>query len=108
MCYIDLEPAEVWSETERKARKPHKCSCCHGTIAAGQNYWTHFSVLDGDNTTEKICAACYTDREVFAYVHDGTLCTPGALPEMLQECIAEGDKDGSQWAEMLKRIRAAV
>ena len=34
MCDIDLfeNSAEVWSEKSPKARKEHRCDCCHGPI----------------------------------------------------------------------------
>ncbi len=107
MCFVDLEPCEVWRETERKARKPHRCSCCRGTIPAGDEYLVHFSVFQGDATSEKMCLPCRDDRKAFADAHEGTLCTPSFLREMVAECVSEDeDGDGAKWAAMLARIKA--
>ena len=106
MCYIDLEPCEVWEERERKARKEHRCSCCHGAILAGQVYLVHFSVFEGTATSGKMCTACRDDRATFAADHDGTLCTPSYFPQMLRECIGEffDEADAAHWKAMLGRI----
>lgn len=103
MCFVDLDPCEVWQERDRKARKEHKCSCCHRTIKPGEMYLVHFSVFEGNPESQKCCKECEADRAEFAKAHDGTLCTPHHLPEMVRSCIGEGDDDAA-WEAMLKRI----
>lgn len=105
MCYVDLEPCEVWNERQRKARKSHRCECCRGTIAAGEMYFAHFSVFEGDATNAKMCLRCNTDRDLFAAAHDGKLPTPGGFYAMLRECISENDPDDDRWRPMADRIR---
>lgn len=106
MCFVDLEPCEVWEERHRKARKVHRCSCCGRAISPGERYLVHFSVFQGDPTSEKCCAACEADRQKFADAHGGTLCTPGWLPNMLRSCIGEDPDSEETWAPMLKSIRS--
>lgn len=105
MCFVDLDPCEVWQETNRKARKEHKCSCCCRTIKVGEQYLVHFSVFEGNSLSDKCCDQCEGDRAEFALVHDGVLCTPHALPDMVRSCIGEGGDD-TAWEAMLARIWA--
>lgn len=103
MCDIELEICEVWHEVERKARKEHKCSCCNGRIEPKEQYYTHFSVLRGETTSEKICVYCFLARAEFAEAHLSAICTPGYFQSLLHECISE-DPDDSEWREMLEAI----
>jgi hypothetical protein len=107
MCVIDLEPCAVWRETRRKARKEHRCSCCLRTIRAGEGYLAHFSVYDGDATSEKCCVDCERDRKAFAVAHDGMLCTPGNLAWMLVDCIGDEPETEARWGPLLTRIEAS-
>ena len=59
MCDLDLEPCEIWNEKKRKAQKSHECDCCGRMIRPGEIYLVHFSVYDGDTTSEKVCAECW-------------------------------------------------
>jgi hypothetical protein len=105
MCFIDLDPCEVWDERERKARKEHKCGACGKTIRVGETYLTHFSVFEGNANSEKMCFPCRDDRKQFADAHDGTLMTPSFLRQMVAECISEGDEESErQWKPLLDRI----
>lgn len=106
MCFVDLEPCQLWDERHRKARKPHRCSCCRREIRAGETYLIHFSVFEGMATTEKCCPECEADREIFAKAHDGTLCSPGWLVTMIGDCMSEEPESRAVWEPMLARIRA--
>jgi hypothetical protein len=111
MCYIDLDPCTVWRESERKARKAHRCSCCCRTIEVGEKYIVHFSIFEGDKLSNKCCYECNGDRMTFATAHEGNLPTPDFFPQMLAECISEGDDDeddpAARWQPMLDRIEAS-
>lgn len=104
MCYIDLEPCEVWNEAARKARKEHKCACCERTIRKGETYLVHFSVFEGDATSEKMCDECDTDRVTFGDNHGGVRGSPGYFKVMLADCIAEDGEE--RWKEMMDSIKA--
>jgi hypothetical protein len=106
MCYVDLEPCEVWEERHRKARRQHRCSCCRRAIQPGEQYLVHFSVFEGNAETQKCCAECERDRQTFADAHGGTLCQPSFLPEMLGNCIGDEPESEADWRPMLDRIRA--
>ena len=81
--------------------------CCRRIIRPGETYLVHFSVFEGDATSEKCCSECEAARKTFAAAHEGWLFTPGFLMEMLQECIGDSDDDGNpQWSAMLARIHA--
>lgn len=105
MCFVDLDPCELWTEYERKARKPHKCACCYGTIKAGEFYLVHFSVFEGSPTSEKMCLPCKADRAEFAAAHGGMMHTPSWVETGVRNCIGEGDND-EQWRALLDRILA--
>lgn len=110
MCSIDLDRCEVWSETPRKARKPHGCNGCGIVIVPGQPYLVHFNIYDGDPTREAMCFACWCAREQFADAH-GQSIAPSILIEMLRECIGENDDEEDVWrpvlASVLSRYRVA-
>jgi hypothetical protein len=88
MCQIDLEPCEVWQETHRRARKSHVCHCCGGSIDSGEVYIVHFSVSDGEVTTEKMCALCDLAAADFQQ-HHKTRSNPSYMRELLEECLVD-------------------
>lgn len=59
-CDGDCEPATIWRNTKRRARKEHTCSACHETIQRTHFYIEHFSLFDGDVDTLKRCMRCET------------------------------------------------
>jgi hypothetical protein len=107
MCFIDLEPCDVWRETRRRAVKEHLCSCCRRAIPPGEDYLVHFSLFDGDTHSAKCCAECERDRQEFARAHQGTLCAPDYLPDLIAECISEEPETEAMWRPMLARIEAS-
>lgn len=101
----------MWSETERRARKAHRCTSCMGAIQPGTRYTVHFSKYDGETTSEKLCAQCRDSRQDFADAHGGMLPLPSYFPTLLRECIAEGDEESERrWKPMLEALtlRGAV
>lgn len=56
----DCEPAAVYNEARRRARKPHKCSACAETIQPRHTYWRVCIIYDGDVETVKRCERCQT------------------------------------------------
>lgn len=106
MCVIDYEPCEVWRETPRKARKEHRCSACGGRIAAREGYTDYFSVFEGEINRGKACATCQTVVMEFAAAHEGMRPTPDSLVFILEECIADGDKeDKRRWTPVLAEMQ---
>lgn len=117
MCDIDLEPAEVWKETTRKARKDHQCRCCKRTIRKGEEYVVVFSIFEGEADSQKCCAHCDKERHDFA-AHDGhCLSMPSHFREMLSDCIGDSyrsydddepiyDAETVAWIDMRDRIEA--
>jgi len=106
MCYIDLEPCEVWIETESRARKPHKCGCCGGVIRPGEVYVRHFSKFEGTVSAEKMCKPCEADRDEFAKAHDGMYSSPSYMPHLIHECIDEEPESREKWEPMLDRFKS--
>lgn len=62
----DEEPAKVFSETVRVARKPHRCCECDETIPAGARYEYATGCWDGSWSTFKTCLSCVEIRQHFA------------------------------------------
>lgn len=56
-CF-DAEPADVWDETTKRARKQHECSACHEPIERGHLYVLHKILFDGDWETVRRCLRC--------------------------------------------------
>jgi len=42
----------------RRARKPHRCCECHGTIRPKESCWFHHGLWDGEFLTFKVCSEC--------------------------------------------------
>ncbi len=86
MCSIDLEPAELWEERPRVARKVRKCSMCRGVITAGEPYVAHFSKHDGNITSNSKCQLCCEIVDDFLDDH-GSHGTPEYMDTLLDECV---------------------
>ena len=108
MCYVDLEPCEVWTEWEVKARKSHLCDCCRGVISKGQTYTRHFSKFDGEISSEKICHNCDVERSEFAKMHEHTTPSPSNTKDLIDECLHEREsfRDMLKWARALRKMDA--
>lgn len=107
MCYIDTDSySEVWNEKEQKARKNHKCDCCNGPILKGEKYIRHFSIFDGQVTSEKCCESCQYDRSDFSKHHEHWTPSPGCTKELVHECLMERESFPMmlKWARTLKRM----
>lgn len=106
----DLDPCDVWKLTSHKARKEHRCECCHTTINPGERYWRLFTVYEGEAGSEKSCNACNEAAEEFAaghYVRSG----PGSMRDLYQQCVMESEDDGdteswAKWTQVLEDIDA--
>lgn len=105
MCDIILDNCDVWRETKHTAYKQHRCTCCRTSIHTGTEYWRHFSIFDSEITSEALCLACWSDREIFTHAHGELTPTPGAFWNMLLGCIEEDGTD-SQWTTMRDNILA--
>src|SRR5258706_14864271 len=105
MCSLDYEPCEVWDEYQRVARKPHRCSSCRRVIYVGEKYLVHFSVYEGDWSSEKMCGLCDEIRGEFSYAHEGMIPLPSSLASTLSQCIVEGDDESeTRWKPLLSEI----
>jgi hypothetical protein len=58
MCSDDFEPADVWTETQRRARVRHQCSECLVDILPGESYVEARWLSDGDWSSAKRCWLC--------------------------------------------------
>jgi len=60
MCMIDdaEDFAVIWEETERKARKTHKCTECRREINKGERYLTIASLCDSKWWNYRHCQHC--------------------------------------------------
>lgn len=105
MCYIDLDPCEVWVEQFYRAAKPHKCDTCGREIPKGRRYARIFMIFEGEPGTERACLPCFRAGGIFADAHDNMRPTPASLVEMLDQCIDENDEGVGQWKRMRARIR---
>jgi hypothetical protein len=99
--------AEFWRETQRRARKKHKCDSCLGSIRPGSIYFVHFSVFEDSPTTEKCCERCQADRKAFAQVPGHLLPMPSSFTESLDECIADDEATAAErrkWRGVLRNV----
>lgn len=59
----NADPCSFWDESQRKARKTHKCSECGRAIEAGEVYRYCRWVLEGQWDTSKMCGHCEVAAE---------------------------------------------
>lgn len=95
MCNTDYDPADVWTETTRRARKQHKCSECYRPIPAGRHY-VHITYLaEGKWHVHRMHAEC---DALATFIEDQVCGGHGAiLTGGLSEEIAElNEYDGGR------------
>lgn len=114
MCEVSYEErCSVWRETTPIARKPHRCDCCGGAIAKGEQYRRVFLAVDGHASAEKECTACWSIAAAYQAAH-GMRWTPSQMRIALTDCVDyEGadSEDGQRWAAAIEAMdlrRAAV
>ena len=104
MCSIDGERADVWYQTEHRARIQHKCQSCALPIEPGHVYLRTFCVYDGDVSTKKVCAVCAQIWIEFQ-THHGFAFEPDTIDEQLAECVDfSGAWGAGYWASAAERI----
>ena len=58
-CECDVDGYfSFYSTARRKAKKPHQCDECHGTIAPGEQYEYAAGKQEGDMWDSKTCPRC--------------------------------------------------
>ncbi len=89
MCAVDAcEPADVWSQRDRKARVPHRCGECQRTVDTGETYRLFKWLYDGRWSSAKVCRHCLAAGEWLDVVCGGW--PVGMLREELIEHWDEG------------------
>ena len=78
LCFHDYDygdSADCYRVLMRKARKPHKCEECGGTIPARAEYEYASGVHDGSAFSVKTCAGCASVRAAYVcgFFYHGTL-----------------------------------
>jgi hypothetical protein len=58
MCCTDVEPADVWNERHRRARKKRQCTECRGPIRTGERYLVVDCLWDGGWSHFYVCSLC--------------------------------------------------
>ena len=104
MCDAHLEPAQVWRERWRTARKGHACYACHEPINPGDRY--HFTswVFDGSAGSYKHCARCWAMYEAICAAHDAQ---PGAYSDAWEH-VDLALNCGTVWEDELGELPADV
>lgn len=91
MSYSCDEQYDVYAETDRKARKAHRCSACRETIPAKMRYTVISIVYDGTVESVKRCHRC---QEIHEHLRE--LCSHGdhMWPDEKLDC---GEKYEEEW-----------
>ncbi len=87
--YYD-ETYKLYSETVRRARKPHTCSACSEPIPIGHRYAHVSAILDGV-TVYRRCARCQTLHLALRELGDGDM-----WPDERLNC---GEEYEEHWGE---------
>lgn len=63
----DADPVDFFNVRTVKARKPHACTHCAGTIEAGESHTYVAFKFEGAFDTERVCAPCHEASTEFEY-----------------------------------------
>ena len=92
MCFYLDEYCEVWRQTTRKARKPHRCYECGGTIQPGETYEYVSYIFDHSPGSYHLCNKCENVREHIKHIEEGrgchgseAICPVGGLRDAIWE-----------------------
>jgi hypothetical protein len=115
MCMVDLEPCSVWNEAFPKARIPHRCAACRGTIPVGERHLRLGMMFEGEWSAERACMSCWNDIEEFGSADGHMKCAPSGFSEVLSECVekvydeaTDENIPAGEWAPMLARFEARI
>lgn len=88
-CSCDYDPADFYCASIRKARKPHKCEECSGSILPGEQYEDVRGAWDGNLSQFKTCSRCVDLR---TWVRNNVPCVcwaHGNMHDDLRETVRE-------------------
>ena len=97
MCDCDYNPPTLFIQSERKARKEHKCCECKSKIVKGETYVYTVGVWDHEFDSFKQCLACC---ELSARIENELECPPcyGQLISAMQDSdLISYDRPNKQW-----------
>lgn len=77
-----------YSESWRRARKPHRCGECRQAIQPGQRYLRVVGKADGDMWTAVLCEPC---NEILHEFSEGGWTFGGQIWEQFQEVWSDGE-----------------
>lgn len=110
-CFCDYDPPSFYNSAIRKARKPHKCEECSGSILRGEKYEYVSGKWDGFVSQFKTCERCVDLRmwvknnvPCFCWAHDNL---HDDMRETVQSAAwrAKDETVGLQFG-LLRRLRA--
>jgi hypothetical protein len=108
-CDCDYDAPEFCDITTVKARKPHRCYECRGSIKPGESYERTAGKWDGDFCSFKTCALCRELRR-WAVISVPCFCwTYGELHENVRDMVSEVRSDAPsgfifEWGRRMIRI----
>lgn len=98
MCMTDYDSPTVYSESQRVARKSHRCDECQRVIDAGEKYCYVFSIYEGDPCQSKTCLQCKKGQDLLL------IKCRGFLHCGIYEDLKEHVYCGVDWAMTAARI----
>lgn len=104
MRFCDFEGPEIYSDSEPRAKKQHRCEECRAPILVGERHYYYAGKWDGDFSSGRQHTLCL---QACVYVRDkiqGGECIPfGGLKEFMAEVnFSSDDRKNPKWA----RVRA--
>lgn len=91
-----------------KARTPHKCTECWGTIQPGEPYERVSGVWDGDFKTFRTCSRCVNLRDAVDVLFPCMCWTYGNVIQDTREKISEYESDLVGTGELFRIGRLLV
>lgn len=82
-CYCDYDPPAFYKEEIRRARKPHKCDECGGTISVGEQYEHVWGKWEGYVAHIDTCERC---RDIYQWTRNNVPCVCKVHGNLIEEC----------------------
>lgn len=99
-----MDAPERWWGSWRKARQPHECEECRGTIRKGERYLDARSLHEGEFYHYRLCRPCNELGEAVASV-DGAYVA-GEIRETAAELITELSEQRDTYKRRLTQLQA--
>lgn len=105
MCSCDLERPDIFEQTQRRAKKTHKCSECGCNILPASKYWSISGLWDGKWGNFKQCLSCEAIADRFMDETDCCYCVGGLYQDLQDSDFLIFDEESQRWESTVEWLR---